>query len=228
VPGIVVSAVDIAREANWSFSNSKPTWRHRRFGSVGTFDPFPAYPHDMGVVTEAATYVQGKCSPRWDVELFVADREEEGRSNGYSNVHQDGHYDDGDQWVKEPPIGLIMLSGKRVPPHPAVTRYLVAHEYGHNVEWMLNDLRGHAVQGSDVVTEYAQMRGMPTPIHHGSGGTWHDAAPEVFACDFRILVCGIEADYWPHPGVQHPSGLPDLAEWWEQAIADLSEAEQEN
>lgn len=225
---IVIRELNVMTDAGWSFNDSMPVWRHGRLGSSGRFDPFPAYPHDVAVVREMAERVQRICPPRWDVELYVADREELGRSNGYSNAHEDGHYDDNDHWVRDAPSGLIMLSGKRVPPHPAMTRYLVAHEYGHNVEWMLNDARGERLQGDAVVTEYAKMRGMSTPVHHGSGGRWHDSAAEVFACDFRILVCDVEEEFWPHPGVPHPRELPqtgDLIAWWAKAQEGLTLAD---
>lgn len=213
-------------EGEWSWRETAPKWRHRQYGSFGEFDPFPAYGHDVKVIEETAELVAERCPPLWDVELFVANREEIGRSNGYSNCHEGGHYE-GEDWVKDPRVGLIMLSGKRVPPHPAVSRYLTAHEYGHHVEWMLEHVRGskHVHEGK-VVAEYAKYRGLPDEsLHHGSGGRWHDSATEVFACDFRIVACGIEAEYWPHPGVPHPRDLSlsaDLWSWWAQSMTDLA------
>lgn len=223
-PALVVRDLAVMCDAEWDFRDSAPKWRWRGYGNMATFDPFPAYPHDRAAVEEAAKYVQDACPPRWNVEVFIADREEVGRSNGFSYLREDGHYE-GDQWVKDAPVGLIMLSGKRVPPHPAVTRYLVAHEYGHNVEWMLNKARG-AKHSNDqtLATEYAAMRGLPQPIHHGSGGRWHDSAQEVFACDFRILVCGVEADYWPHGDIPHPAEVDGLRDWWTDALIKLEES----
>lgn len=226
MPSISVHHLDIMTAGEWSFRDERPRWRHRLHGSSGEFDPFPAYPHDIGVVEEAVRHVEVKCPPLWDVELYVANREELGRSNGYSNVHVGGHYVD-DEWVTDEPLGLIVLSGKRVPPHHTVSRYLVAHEYGHNVEWMLEHLHGSkSLHSGQVVAGYAEYRGMPTPVHHGSGGRWHDSAVEVFACDFRVVVCDVEADYWPHPGVPHPRDLSmshDLWAWWADALARLAE-----
>lgn len=223
---IIVREVHPATEGVWSFRDSTVMWRHGRYGSAGTFDPFPAYRHDVQVVRHTAEQVAQMVPPLWDVELFVADREEVGRSNGYSNVHQEGHSDDAGRWVRDSPTGLIVLSGKRIPPHPAVTRYLVAHEYGHNVEWMINHVRGgdKALQSDVTVEAYAKLRGLPVPIHAGSGGRWHDSAAEVFACDFRILVCQVEPEFWPHPGVPHPRDLPDLWPWWKRALDDLHAA----
>lgn len=222
---LTVRHLAVMTEATWSFRDSVPTWRSGQFGSSGTFDPFPAYAHDLAVVEETARMVAERVPPIWNVNLYVADREEVGRSNGYSNVFDGGHYGDDDKWVKDPPTGLIVLSGKRVQPHPAVSRYLVAHEYGHHVEWMLNEVRGHGLHSDGVVAEYAKYRGLPDDsVHHGSGGRWHDSVTEIFACDFRVVVCDVETDYWPHPGIPHPRdrSLPhDLFGWWAQAVEDL-------
>lgn len=223
VPEISVHELQVMTEAEWSFRDNAPKWRWRDYRSVGTFDPFPAYPHNFDDVVEAAGYVQDCCTPRWNVELFVADREEAGRSNGFSTVRESGRYV-GDEYVKDPLTGLIVLSGKRVPPHPAVTRYLVAHEYGHNVQWMVSNLKGMTtVHDTSWMDEYVEVRGLgPEHRHHGSGGRWHDGIDEIFACDFRILVCEVEPDYWPHPGITYPTILPRLVDWWRQITEEMA------
>jgi hypothetical protein len=121
--------------------------------------------------------------------------------------------------VRDPRRGIIFLCGKRVPPHPAVTRYLVAHEYGHNVEYMLNIARGAQSAWDEALSiEYAQVRGLPdSTLHHGDGGNWHDSIHEIIACDFRILVCETEVEFWPHAGIARPEHVPALAAWWAEA-----------
>lgn len=222
---IIVRDLDVMAEATWSFRTGAPQWQHQVHGSMGTFDPFPGYPHQREVVEETAAAVANACPPLWDVELFIADREEAGRTNGYSSVDAGGRYIEG-EWVKGDPIGLIMLSGKRIPPHPALTRYLVAHEYGHNVEWMLNRVRGEAnLFGGSLPKEYADMRGLTADhMHDGTGGRWHNSLHEILACDFRILVCEVEVDYWPHPGVPHPRDLVAVRSWWAEQTDALASA----
>lgn len=215
-------------EATWSFDDGRPTWRNHAHGGAAVFDPFPGYPHDRAVVDEMVERVAGVLPPLWDVDVVVADREVIGRTNGFSSLRSDGEYV-GDVWTPLPPQGLIMLSGKRIPPHPAMTRYLVGHEYGHNVEWMLEYARGGQgrLQRGEVAAEYARLRGLGEP-HWGSGGRWHDSVTEIFACDFRIIVCRVEPDYWPHPGIAHPYDnhlLPnDLHGWWAAAEEQLRAA----
>lgn len=221
MPSIVVRELPVMTDATWSFREQMPQWQWRDYRGMGTFDPFPAYPHDLADVEAAAKHVEQCWAPTWNVEIHIADREEQGRSNGYSYIHEGGHYE-GDEWVKDEPVGLIVLSGKRVPPHPAVTRYLVAHEYGHNVEWMLVKARGgKTAHDGTLIREYATLRGLPdSALYDGSGGRWHDSATEIFACDFRILICDVEPDYWPHPGIPRPEDVDGLADWWNAVRAD--------
>jgi hypothetical protein len=220
-PAITVRPVDIMAEAYWRWETGTPQWRDKRGGPASAFDPFPAYRHDVATVEATAQQVAAVALPAWDVDIIVADREEVGRTNGFSAIGDGGHYE-GDEWVKDPPWGLIMLSGKRIPPHPAMTRYLVAHEIGHHVEWWVNWARGAKNwQDATLVNEYAELRGLGTR-HFGTGGRWHDSPTEVFACDFRIVVCGIETEFWPHLGVPRPEEVgADLKGWWAQAIDDL-------
>lgn len=223
---IHVRPIDLATEGHWSFRSTGPQLHTEVHGHSGEFDPFPAYPHDADLVQRCAEAVTLCCQPLWDVDLYIANREEIGRSNGYSraqkqNVWVDGECRDG------PHRGLIVLSGKRVPPHPAVTRYLVAHEYGHHIEWMLNIARGarHVHDETDMMAEYNLIRsGGRLSTHHGSGGTWHNSLHEVFACDFRILLCDTEPDYWPHPGVERPDDNKALHRWWADAYKLLADA----
>jgi hypothetical protein len=222
VPGITVRQLDALAEARWSFRGDRgPEWIHPHgFPLTGPWDPFPAYPHDYAVAAAAAVAAATVVPPLYDITLYLADREGEARTNGWSHLDKDHRSDDG-SW-----LGVIMMSGKRIPPHPAVTRHLVAHEYGHHVEWALNLARGAASPyDTQVTTEYAAARGLPgSSLHHGEGGTWHDSVHEIFACDFRILACRVEPEYWPHPGVPRPEQVDGLRRWWAGALAEIRAA----
>lgn len=223
---IVVHEVMSPGDYGWAFGRDTP--QYYPLAAVGggwghgiDVDPFPAYAHDARALDAAVRHVARHVELRWDVHLFSADREELGRSNGHSSMLR-GYV--GNEYKLFG--GLIWLSGKRIPPHPAMTRHLVAHEVGHNIEWMLQDARSEQEYSDDLMREYAAMRGLPdSTLHHGAGGTWHDSAHEVFACDFRIVVCNVESEYWPHHGILHPAMLPGVTRWWgnalEQITADL-------
>lgn len=215
---LAVVELDALGSARWEFRDPAPRWRHPRgFAVHAPWDPFPAYAHDYATASAAAAETAEVIPPLYDITLHLADREDTGRTNGWSHLDKDR--DDGDPaW-----LGTIMLAGKRVPPHPAMTRHLVAHEYGHHVEWALNMARAAATPYDPQVTaEYASVRGLPAAAaHHGEGGTWHDSVHEIFACDFRVLACGAEPEYWPHPGVRRPEAVRGLARWWAGAIAEV-------
>lgn len=218
MPEIHVHALDVMKEARWDFESPTPYWRHdkHQYYFTAKFDPFPAYPHDKALVEDYAETVTQRCPPLWDIDLFVADREEIGRTNAWSQVK--------DYRDEQPPIGVIMMAGKRIPPHPGMTRHLVGHEFGHHVSWMLGKARGAKNTFDDPwVKEYLKLRGLPKLAnHHGNGGTWHNSVHEIFACDFRIVVCGIETEFWPHPGIPHPREKADkLMPWWEAAVEEI-------
>jgi len=217
---VTVRDLDALGEAAWDFRTSSAQWQHPHgFGMGAGWDPFPAYRHDYAEASATVLAAAAKCPPLYDITLYLADREDKGRTNGWS--HLDKHHYGDEGW-----LGVIMLLGKRIPPHPGITRHLAAHEYGHHAEWMLNMARGAKTPHSnDVAAEYMRVRGLPPgSSHHGEGGTWHDSVHEIFACDFRILVCGAEPEYWPHPGVPRPGDVPGLDRWWADAVSEIGAA----
>lgn len=233
---INVHDVDVMAEGVWAFrAESIPQWRPKSTrGHASDFDPFPAYAHQRTIIDDAVRHVLGCWTPAWDVDLYNTNREEVARSNGHSALVRTGQYepcteehDDGlcgkTVYVKNPISGMIVLSGKRIPPIPPMTRYLVAHEYGHNVEWMINAARGAENPDDETLMgDYVKVRGLDeSALHHGSGGRWHDSAAEIFACDFRIIVCGVLEDSWPHPGTQRPEVRLGLERWWADVKTEL-------
>jgi len=65
--------------------------------------------------------------------------------------------------------------------------------------------------------DYAKMRRLKTQKHYGPG-TWHKSIGEIVANDFRILGAGVEAEFWPHPGITHPKKLKTVQKWWEDHL----------
>ena len=213
---LTVRDLDVLAEGSWNFDTSQVTF------DSNVFDPFPAYSHDLDLVTELAREVVRCCPNLYDITVHNANRECVGRFNAYAR-HRDGEYVDG-EWDKTP-RGTIVLMAKRIPPHPGMTEHLVGHEYGHHVNYMLNMARGKKSRDWDLLYEYAQMRGydMTQSKHSGAGGTWASSIQEIFATDFRYWVCGLERVYWPHPGAPKPEDVPGLDDWWGGALQEIAD-----
>lgn len=178
-------------------------------------DPFPCYPHQQKIAEETATLVEASFPISPATTIYLIPFEGSSRTNGHAN--RDYNYD-----VKpatwEP---YIVMWGKRIPPHPGMTRYLVAHEYGHIVQWWIEEKRGIKDQAvTDFDREYMKLRPDASPDY--GGGRWHDHVGELIANDFRLIVTGIETEYWPHPGFTRPEELPEVVAFWENAVKEFS------
>lgn len=175
-------------------------------------DPFPCYAHDIELVRKIAGRVERIFPIGREVIIYCPRFDVEGRTNGFTQRGWD--------WSEEVPRpwnASIVLAGKRIPLHPAMTRYLVTHEYGHVAEYWIEQLRGYKQDRNEIHAEYAKIRGENKGKFYG-GGQWHAQLGEVFANDFRILVCEAEEEFWPHPDYPRPEDVPAVREWWEAAV----------
>lgn len=205
----------------WDFGEVLPSvmvGQGRRGGRRTTVDPFPCYPHDLAVVWQVAGRLESVFPIDRPVRIHVLHFEEVGRTNGWSQWDPD---DDGetDGKGRKPILFSIALNGRRTPIHPAVTRFLVAHEYGHIVSRWIGyraGLRDH--EQEQLEAQYAEIRGIDPaelPAHYGAR-TWDQDAGEIMADDFRVLVAGVETEFWPHR-VPRPEGIDEIARWWHSA-----------
>lgn len=204
-----VRSLRATRDLDWSF-RAAPAF-HLGRQRTSAIDPFPAYGHDRRLVEYTAARLDGAMPIAWPVTFWIGDREEETRTNGWSQYDVDRV---GETWLIV--AGHVFLAGKRIPPHPAVTRYLVAHEYGHHVEWWLEHVMG--LERDSMQQEYVKMRGLRKPRSYG--GHWHRTPGEVFADDFRVLVGRVEEEFWPHPGVERPERLVHVRRWWKERLVE--------
>jgi hypothetical protein len=188
-----------------------------RYGHQIKVDPTPAYRHDRDLALQTLTRVAHLFPIEWPVNFWLLPAESVSRTNGTTHVDAEYDYDgpkDAEGNYPGSVSGNIYLSAKPIPIHPAMTRYLVPHEYGHVVEEWLNKQRENGkLHDNALIKEYAELRGMTTPDAYGAG-LWHCTPGEVFANDFRLLVCGMEWEFWPHPGVARPETVPAVVEWW--------------
>lgn len=113
----------------------------------------------------------------------------------------------------------IILAGKSIPHHPAMLRYLVAHEYGHAVfNHVMPRLGYHQNERRELEREYMALRGAADTTEVYTSGQWHRSPGEIIANDFRVLVMGREPDFWPHPGISHPHAVAgSIGPWWDRA-----------
>lgn len=211
--------IEVKAEPHWSFSGRQPTVL---LGNIHQpIDPFPGYAHDRRTTIlavkagEAGLRVGRSYLPTY--YLLPYDTPEQ--TNGWQTFDYDysrkvrGEY---------PRRTVIVFAGKRIPPHPAMTRYLAGHEYGHVVQYWIEHARGLPDGTSALDDEYAAIRRLKPPTHYG-GGTWHVSIGEVFANDYRVLLAGVETEFWPNRGVTRPEYLPRVKRWWDKALKDYGQ-----
>ena len=212
----VVKATDLA----WAFDSKPPGWTTKpalkgNWGHRSEVDATPAYPHDLDLVKAEAERVDAAFPIGVPVTVHISLWEDLGRTNGWA--YQDWAYRGDDERTFEV---AIALGAKRIPIHPAMTRYLVAHEYGHAVDYWLCHVR--EVQPNGLDEEYRKLRGLPKSSGRYGPGRWHANVGELIANDFRILVAKREPEFWPHPGIARPEALPAVRAWWRKALKEAS------
>lgn len=197
--------------------------RYRRLA----IDPCPAYGHSERIVCQELEAVERVVPARHRTVFYLLDFEETSRTNGCSWTDRDYDAPKGPDGEASVVCGTV-LSAKRIPPHPAMTRYLVWHEYGHHIETWLQELRHDKLHGNETVSKYMAIRGYDyQPKGAYGGGTWHATPGEIFANDWRVGIGHVEPEYWPHPGIPQVGELSvsvqsALSRWWRQALDDLT------
>lgn len=192
-------------------------------------DPFPGYPHNPALVAE----LLAACEKAYPLngspgELCLLEHEFLGRTNGLTWEDTIWRRPDGTEWQDEivKPDGekvtmrgqghTIVLCAKRIPIAPAMTRYLVTHEYGHAAFNHTRRLLGFGEsEDAKLEAEYLRIRGAEIPKRKAEGGRWHELASEIIANDFRCIVMRAEIEFWPHDVPQMGEGTPISGWWWE-------------
>jgi hypothetical protein len=202
-------------EGGACFKTGDPKGGYSRSISV---DPFPCYPHNTDLVRESVAQVEAAFPIKFLPTYYALHHEATGRTNGHTRRVDiyDCKYGEYTGWWP-----FIVLFGKRIPIHPGMTRYLVAHEYGHVVQYWIEHKRG--IKDASITEfdrEYLKLR---PQAEHGYGGLkWHKEVGELIANDFRICVTAIEKEYWPHPGFEHPMRLPEVRAFWGRMVEEFS------
>ena len=127
------------------------------YGVHQTVDPTPGYSHDPALVRVELERVAATFPVPWPITVYVLSHDYLDRTNGQTIVETVYRSRD-EAPVPHTHFARITLAGKRIPLHPAMTRYLVAHEYGHVVERWVAASRGLKVEGRELLEEYGRIR----------------------------------------------------------------------
>jgi len=195
-------------------------------------DPYPAYAHDIGLVNSLATQCE-KVFPLKDarVGIWILSHDFVDRTNGCTFEDSVYNKEDGSEWDEKinrydgkvmrsyGQALSIILAAKRIPIMPAMTRYLVPHEYGHAVfDYVARKMGYPDTHQEKLKEEYMKLRGIEDYSKKYTGGKWHSSPGEIIANDFRVLFTGREMEFYPHdcslPSWESPEG-----KWWIKAAS---------
>lgn len=207
---------------SWGFDADSPRLcppRRKAYVYGEKVDPFPCYTHDSVLVDAIASRCEQVFPTQYPPFYYICNYECEGRTNG--SAHHDSVYDHESgkttEWETH-----IYLWGKRIPPHPAMTKYLVSHEYGHLVQHQIERNRGLDCHNDSLRHEYMKLR--PGSNWGYGAKRWHSNVGELIANDFRICVMEMESGFWPHNGFPHPLEVVEIQDFWEKAVAENLQA----
>lgn len=213
-------SVIVPEDLHWSFDGGQPSYCLSFEGTYArshNVDPTPGYRHDFNLVEEELKHLQHVAPLPMSLAIFILGHEVVGRTNAF-HCDEAAYSRDDDTRT---PVSIIVMSGKRIPIHPAMTRYLVAHEYGHAVEAHLARQRKDGVGKYRAILEDYVREVRPDGLRSYGPGKWHSNVGELFANDFRILIAKREVEFWPHPGFSRPEENFAAIGWWQKVREDL-------
>lgn len=200
----------------YQFTEQLPHYKLKGFswGHQVVVDPFPCYRHNYGLIWQTAQQLAKKFPLGMVVRYYVLAHEPISRTN--ATTYHDEDYDSA--LTIKPQMAEIIMNGKRVCIHPAMTKYLTVHEYGHAVYYWLSEVFGFDNKDPDgLYRKYCEVRHINFNESRRSvygGRKWHLDIGEVFANDFRIVVGNESSEWWPHTNHTEPLTATGVVDWW--------------
>jgi hypothetical protein len=184
-------------------------------------DPFPCTPHDKALLERYQQRIEEIFPIGTLLQWVIVPFEVDTRTNAWASSTHLYSSDEQDRITKTHKLeGQIVMSGKRTIIHPAMTKYLVAHEYGHQVDYWISKCMqeqmedGTGSSDTDVFRKkYAAFRGVEFSFDYG-GGRWKNNIQEIIADDFRIAMGGTDVDFFVHDKVPHPLTDNKVLDYW--------------
>jgi len=202
------------QEMKWDWDSSNPLYLtntpNSKYGGIHLkFDPFPCYHHDINLVKSELERIQNVFPIKFDIFCFIFQYECISRTNGQAYLNT---IDYKTETQKETWDGVIDLYGKRIPLHPAMTRYLINHEASHLIDSWICHQEGLDSNGLDK--DYAKLRNIEIDTKYG-GRKWHSNIGEIIANDIRIVLFNAESEFWPHD-CEHPLKNQKVIDFWNE------------
>lgn len=199
-------------DLNWNFDEKnipfyylKPN--NRGYGISEYVDPFPCYHHDIKLVDSEIERINKIINLPNKPIYYIFSHEPYSRCNGHASSNDEYVGNKGESKLNP----YIVLCGKRIPLHPAMTKYLTSHEIGHVIDWTLEKIL--KLERDEFRKMYAKdVRNMEYCDDYG-GLKWSNNTGEILANDIRIVLFNSESEFWPH-NVEHPSKCKNVIDYW--------------
>lgn len=176
-------------------------------------DPFPCASHNVDFIKKKVTMVESIFPIAAPIKYVLLPNELKERVNAMA--YQE--YVDDKYKKKYKFEGTIALSGKRTIIHPAMSNYLIAHEYGHMVDYWINQSMNQEEKSENASLfrkRYAAFRGIDFN-QKLTGYGWKNNIAEVIADDFRIVMAKTDVDFFPHQ-CGNPAKNKKVTQYWQK------------
>lgn len=174
-------------------------------------DPFPCTMHDPKLLAEEVEIIEDKFPIGSFLRWIILPHEVESRVNAWAQkdfIYTDDSEEQEALKKRHKLDCAIVFSGKRSNIHPAMTKFLVAHEYGHIVDhWITACMKEELDSRDDRLFEktWCEFRSVKWKDDNDyGGGRYRNSITEMIADEFRIVIGRVDIDIWQHDSIEHP------------------------